>query len=283
MSNVIACIDGSAAAPAVCDYASWASQRLAAPLTLLHVLDHERYPVDSDLSGAIGLGAREQLLEELAALDEKRARLAMEQGRQMLEVASQRVVAQGASNPTLRQRHGSLASTLRDMAHEVRLLVMGLHGEASGDPAHPIGSQLESVVRTLQQPILIVPSHFQPPASALLAFDGSSTTRRSVERVVASPLLKEIPIHIVMVGKPTDEATQQLDWAVETLRGAGFSAERAHLDGEVEPAIHAYQSDHDLDLLIMGAYGHSRIREFLLGSTTTRLMRTTRSPLLVLR
>ena len=37
MTNVIACIDGSNAATAVCDYAAWASQRLSAPLTLLPV------------------------------------------------------------------------------------------------------------------------------------------------------------------------------------------------------------------------------------------------------
>ncbi|KUJ92104.1 MAG: universal stress protein [Pseudomonas sp. 63_8] len=38
MTHVTACIDGSASAPAVCDYAAWASQRLEAPLTFLHVL-----------------------------------------------------------------------------------------------------------------------------------------------------------------------------------------------------------------------------------------------------
>ncbi|MBX6040678.1 universal stress protein, partial [Pseudomonas juntendi] len=39
MTHVIACIDGSTSAPAVCDYAAWASLSLEAPLTFLHVLD----------------------------------------------------------------------------------------------------------------------------------------------------------------------------------------------------------------------------------------------------
>ncbi|HDZ38494.1 MAG TPA: universal stress protein, partial [Marinobacter sp.] len=42
--RVVACIDGSRAAPAVCDYAAWASKHMDSPLTLLHVLDEERYP-----------------------------------------------------------------------------------------------------------------------------------------------------------------------------------------------------------------------------------------------
>lgn len=33
----------------------------------------------------------------------------------------------------------------------------------------------------------------------------------------------------------------------------------------------------------MGAYGHSRIRQFLVGSTTTSMLRSTTSPLLLLR
>ena len=54
-------------------------------LTLLHVLDKEKYPASADLSGNIGLGSREHLLEELAMLDAQRAKLALEHGQHMLE------------------------------------------------------------------------------------------------------------------------------------------------------------------------------------------------------
>ena len=67
MSHVIACIDGSAAADSICDHAAWAAGRLNAPLMLLHVLDEARYPgtkspSETNLSGQLGLGARETLL-----------------------------------------------------------------------------------------------------------------------------------------------------------------------------------------------------------------------------
>ena len=42
--HVVACIDGSEAALAVCDYSAWASRRMDVPLMLLHVLDEEKYP-----------------------------------------------------------------------------------------------------------------------------------------------------------------------------------------------------------------------------------------------
>lgn len=283
MTHVLACVDGSAAASPLCDYAAWASSRLGAPLTLLHVLDHVRYPMEADLSGAIGLGSREYLLDELASLDERRGKIALEQGRLMLQAASERVVGNGVADPVIKQRHGDLVATLREMEEEIRLLVMGLHGEASSAPGHPIGSHLESAVRSIRRPILITPAEFQAPQSALLAFDGSATTRRSVELLVASPLLVGLPVHVLMVNRPSEEAASQLDWAVGQLQAAGFDVRRAHREGDVEPTLHAYQAEHRLDLLVMGAYGHSRIREFLLGSTTTKLLRTTTGPLLILR
>ncbi len=57
----------------------------------------------------------------------------------------------------------------------------------------------------------------------------------------------------------------------------------ASLKGDVEAELHRYQEEHDLDLVVMGAYGHSRIREFLIGSTTDRLIRHARVPHLILR
>lgn len=57
MTQVIACIDGSTSAPAVCDYAAWASLSLEAPLTFLHVLDQRQYPVAADLVAISALAA----------------------------------------------------------------------------------------------------------------------------------------------------------------------------------------------------------------------------------
>src|SRR5690554_1184105 len=71
MLRIVACIDGSRAAPAVCDYAAWASRHMETPLMLLHVLDEGRYPAEPDLAGSIGLGSREHLLDELADLDRR--------------------------------------------------------------------------------------------------------------------------------------------------------------------------------------------------------------------
>jgi len=279
----MACIDGSPQAAAVCDCSAWASKRLDAPLTLLHVLDRQQYPVSGDLSGIIGLGSREFLLQELATLDEKRAKLALEEGRMMLDAARQRAISAGVAEPECRQRHGDLVESLRDLQDETRLLVIGRQGEDSGDAIQHIGSQLENVIRTMQRPILVAPGDFSAPQSVMLAFDGSATSRKGVEMLAGSPLFKGMPIHLVMVAADTADNQAQLENARGVLTAAGFNVEIAIRAGEVEPTLHAYQAEHGIDLLVMGAYGHSRIRQFFVGSTTTSMIRTTRTPLLLLR
>lgn len=283
MNQVMACIDGSPQAAAVCDCAAWASQQLDAPLTLLHVLDQQQYPATGNLSGIIGLGSREYLLEELAALDEKRSKLALEEGRMMLDAARQRVITAGVAQPEVRQRHGDLVETLRDLEPDTRLLVIGKQGEDSGTDLQLIGSQLESVIRTLHRPILVTPASFSVPTSVMLAFDGSATTRKGVEMLAASPLFKGIALHLVMVGEDTAEHRALLEAARDALVAAGFEVHIAIRSGDVEPALHAYQAEHQVGLLVMGAYGHSRIRQFLVGSTTTQMIRSTTTPLLLLR
>ncbi|MGV8990592.1 MAG: universal stress protein [Thiobacillus sp.] len=284
MSQVIACIDGSSITLAVCDYAAWASRQLDAPLDFLHVLGKSEYPIPVDLSGNIGLGSREHLLQELAELDEKRSKVALEQGRLMLDAAKARALDDGVTSPiTSRQRHGELVDTLIEFESDIRLLVMGRQGEQGDSAGEHIGSHLENVVRTLHRPILVIPADYSEPQRILIAFDGSATTRKAVEMVAASPLFCSLPCHVVMVGADKPEAHEQLEWARATLAKAGFEVTASLRAGQVEDVLCAYRTEHAIDLIVMGAYGHSKIREFLVGSTTTKLIRQSKVPLLLLR
>ncbi|HQS99958.1 MAG: universal stress protein UspA [Hydrogenophilales bacterium 16-64-46] len=283
MTKVIACIDASRIAPAACDFAAWASRRMDAPLEFLHVLPRPGQPLAADLSGNIGLGSQEHLLQELAELDEKRGRLALEQGRHLLDAAQARARAAGVIEPAARQRHGDLVDTLRELEGEIRLLVMGREGEDGERLGEHIGSHLENTVRTLHRPILVVPGDYREPQRILVAFDGSATTRKAVEMVAASPLFRGLPVHVVTVGPDKSDTHAPLAWARSTLEGRGFAVTTQVLAGTVEEALCAYRTAHAIDLIVMGAYGHSRIREFLVGSTTARLIRQAKIPLLLLR
>ncbi|WP_275097991.1 universal stress protein [Sedimenticola hydrogenitrophicus] len=279
-TNVIACIDGTKVSTAVSDYAAWASLQLAAPLILLHVLDKSAYPVKGNLSGNIGLGSREALLQELAELDEKRGRLALEQGRVMLETARQQALADGVSEPVVHQRHGDLLDSLLSIEQDTRLLVLGKHDENLG--AH-VGSRLETLVRSLHRPMLVCPAAYKRPEQVMIAFDGSKTAHKSVDMVAGSPLFRGMPCHVVMVGTDAAAHREQLDWARQTLEASGFDVSTTLREGDVEATLCDYRREHAIDILVMGAYGHSVIRRFLVGSTTTAMIRNAQIPVLLLR
>lgn len=286
MSKIIACIDGSNAAPAVCAAASWAQQQLDAPLQLLHVLEKSDYPTESDMSGTIGLGTREHLLEELAELDSRRSRLLLEQGRFMLHAAQQQIEACGVPAERIEclQRHDNLVDSLLGIQAEMRLLIMGRQGEAHANVGKAVGSHLENVTRTLQQPILVAPEGFTAPRRFMLAYDGSATANKTLTMLAQSPLLKGVPCHLVMAGKRVERQREQLTNAEHMLLGQGFEVTPLTLEqGEVRTALLEHARSHDIDLLVMGAWGHSRIRQLLVGSMTNWMLHNSPVPLLLLR
>lgn len=282
-TQVLACVDGSTYSPAVCDAAAWAALQLDAPLTFLHMSSKSLQPPTADLSGSIGLGAQESLLEELAAIDQKRGKLAQERGRQMLAAARERARAAGVATPEGLQRHGGLVETLTELEAGIRLLVMGKRGEAAAVASEHLGSHLERVIRAMHRPILVTTEEFRAPKSVMIAFDGSATTRKGVQMVADSPLFRGLPCHLVMSGADTAEARALLAQARQTLVAAGFEAPAGILPGEPEGVLTRYQQEHGIDMMIMGAYGHSRIRQLLIGSTTTEMLRKSTGPLLLLR
>ncbi|MDO9477309.1 MAG: universal stress protein [Pseudohongiella sp.] len=281
--KVIACIDDSQYAESVCDYAAWCVARMDAPLSLLHELDKDESSLAQNFSGSIGLGAQEALLQELAGLDQQRARIALEQGKLMLQAAAQRVEAKGVPHVETRQRHGELVDTLVELEPETRMFVVGKRGHRTASAHGHIGSHVESLIRALHKPVLIAQQSFAPPQRVMMAFDGSLTMRKGVHMMAASPLFKGLPCHLVMVGPDTDVARAQLAEASTILIKAGFETTTAIVAGEADVALTHYQQQQNIDLMIMGAYGHSRIRHLILGSTTTAMISKTTISLMVLR
>ncbi len=75
MKTLLACLDDSIYTQSVIDHAVWAAGRLDAQLELMHTLErHPERAQTSNLSGSIGLGAKSDLLSELATLDEQRSK-----------------------------------------------------------------------------------------------------------------------------------------------------------------------------------------------------------------
>ncbi|GAB3337578.1 universal stress protein [Marilutibacter aestuarii] len=278
--RVVAALDASSYTFSVAGTAAWAASRLGAPLTLLHAIDRANSGSSEDLSGSLALGDREVLLEQLASVDAERARLAQARGRELLDLARERLAEQVDMEAECRLRHGALVDNLLDIEADVRLFVVGKRGEHADFAKAHLGSNLERVVRAVHRPVLVAARAFKAPRGFMIAFDGSATTAKCVEMVVASPLLAGMPCRLLAVG---DAEPRGFQAAAARLREAGFEVEAQCLPGTPDTVIAAEVERQRIELLVMGAYGHSRIRQLIVGSTTTTVLRQCNIPVLLLR
>lgn len=279
---VLACIDGSSYSKDVCSYGAWIARTINAPLTFLHTIEQSSTPEVSNLSGAIGLGASEDLLNELTTVEQVRRKLLIQKGKLMLEAAKTEAQSAGVSDVKLSQQHGSLPETLIDREEESRFLVVGIRGESHENNQKSIGATLEIVIRSLHKPILVVNKTFTPPQKIMLAYNASTAAKKALNMVASSLLFKNIECHIVHVG--TAGSTDNiLDEAKNILVTAGLKVKTSQLSGQVDEALASYQLENNIDLTVMGAFSHNRVRDFLIGSFTAKMLTATQRPLLLLR
>ncbi len=280
MATILACTDGSLYGKSIYEHAAWVAGRLGAGVKVLHAIERDEAPANDDLSGNLGFHANTELLEELTKLDEAHARVARLRGKAILEDAEKQL--QGLTVTTV-QRHGALVDSIVEFESESSLLVLGKRGEHADFSKGHLGSNLERIVRSAKIPVLVAAREFKHVERFTVAFDGGSSVLKAINYLCTQPLLKEAECDLIAIGKPDSDLARSLEGSATALRGAGYTVEAQILPGDPEDIISAKVKDTGSDLLVMGAYGHSRIREFILGSTTTALIRTCHVPVLLFR
>ncbi len=283
-TRVLMLVDGSIYSESVCDHAAWIANSIGAAVDVVHVLTRRDGANErKDLSGSIGLGARSSLLDELSELDVQRARLAQEHGRHILDDAKARLLADGVKHVSTRMRHGEIAETLSALEAEAAVVVIGKRGEAADFESLHLGSNLERVVRQTHKPVLVSSRTFKPIKRLMVAYDGGKSVEKAIDTMVSLPALQHLECHLLTVGTVTSTLKSQLQDAAERLRSVASSVTTDRLSGIAEKVIAEQIVERNIDLLLMGAYGHSRIRSLLIGSTTTEMLRACQVPVVLVR
>lgn len=281
--KIIALIDGSVYSQSLCEHAAWVASRSGWSVELLHILGRREGAEKGDYSGSIALGARSALLAELAALDEQRARLVSQRGRAILEDARAILDAAGVNEITTRLRHGDIVDTVVAQEASADLVMIGKRGEAADFARGHLGSNLERIVRSCTRPVFVASRAFRPIARVLVAWDGGASAMKAVDHIARTPFYAGLEVHVVTVGTATPEVRKGLDDASAMLAAAGITAETSVIAGQPDRALSTFVDEAGFDLLVMGAYGHSRIRSLIIGSTTTEMIRSCKVPVVLIR
>ena len=281
--KIVALVDGSIYSASVCDHAAWIASRTGASLELVHVLGRREASYTHDHSGASARGARTALMEELAALDAQRAKLISHRGRAILDDAQALLEKVGVTEVTTRLRNGDIVEAVADVEADARVILIGKRGEAADFAKGHLGSNLERIIRASHKPVFVASRAFKPISKVLVAYDGGASAMKAVDHIARSPLFQGLAVHIVAVGTATPEVTKGLNDARAMLQAAGIEAETSVLPGQPEAALAKLVEEAQFDMLVMGAYGHSRIRSLIIGSTTTAMIRACKVPVVLMR
>ena len=142
--------------------------------------------------------------------------------------------------------------------------------------------QLEKVLRSTPRPIIAVPEKLsQRGDGVLIAYDGSLQAARAVHALVASGLCNAGRTTVVSVDADSEAAARGLaDRARDylELHGIETTVKPVKSDRPVGEVILEEIVSQQPEILVAGAHGQSRLKEFFLGSVTAEFLRQSPVP-----
>lgn len=280
---IFACVDGSKFSNSVCEYGIEISKTTQIPLKLLNTIEHSHKSNKVDFSGNLGLGEKDELLEELSNEDEKESKALINNGKELLNTLKQKANDAGLRSVITSQRHGKLYDNLLELQAKVRLLIIGLRGKDS-QGNNIVGEQIEEILRNIEVPTLLVNQEFRPINKIMMAYDGSTSSIKALQSIVKSPLFKQdVRRYIVNVCNDERKSRMLLAQAAELLHDTKLNIELVSIKGEPLNELLKFQSEHDIDAIVMGAFSHGKIRSAIFGSFTSKMIQNSSKPLILIR
>lgn len=279
--KIYAYVDQSRFAESVWRHAVWAAKQLSADVEIIHVLDQPFTIATHDFSGYQVLDNPQVAMEERVRLDEMQNRVLIDDGRKLLDAVAERVRDAGVANVSQRLFQGTLLEHLRENTGDCLMAIIGKRGEGAGqDPQH-LGRNVERLVRSAHRPIMVAAAEYTPIKRAIIAWDGGESSGKAVHLLSTRPLLHNVQTTLVHVTDRPERLPASLDDAREHLQASGMDVATEGVDGQVADAILAEMQRSEAELLVIGAYGHSRIRHLVIGSTTTEILMRSETSVLV--
>lgn len=226
-------------------------------------------------------GMRTEILARQKAEDDARAKAALER----FEAAAAKA---GLTRHETRRAEGDPREQLGLHGRYADLIVVG-QADPNAPGTRESASIVEDLILSCGRPVLLVPYIGllqQVGRRILVAWDASREAARAVAD--AMPMLERADsVRVVSVdAKPSANGHGQMPGADLALYLArhGIDVEVAHVGSSgvaVGDVLLNQASDHDADMIVMGCYGHARLRELVLGGATRTMLRTTPVPVLM--
>ena len=274
--------DGSANSLKALEYGIYIARKLDASLIGLYVLDVNliQGPMLTDISGSVGMPPYDGFFDAIeTSLNEKADCI--------LKDFQERCQKSGI-NVEVKKTIGRISPIIIEEAQNADLILMAKKGEHFHlKEGGLLGSVAEAVVRDSGKPVLVTPENFVEIESMALAYDGSDSALKALELSLELSKKAVWPITIVIItsdAKKADTLSAQIEEMNEKDSSAPMAdCETIILSGKDQDEIIKFIKEGSVELMVMGAYGHNRLRELFLGSTTSHVIRKSPIPVLLTR
>ena len=274
IKRILVPTDGSDSAMVGVRYAVALAQRSKAILCGLHVVDIKflEGAFLRDISASLGT-APINYQGSMSLILEERGTAALDLFKQVCEES-------GVSFEVSRLT-GVVPRCIVEKSELTDLIVMGRSGEHTEWLDGLVGSTTEAVVRRTQLPVLVTGIDTPGTNRFMVAYDGSPHAKHALHAAARIGVEWRLPCHVLVVGEAKAESL--LEEARSYLAPHDVTAEYVLRNGDPSETIVAYAKECEADLLLMGAYGHTKVRELVVGSTTAYALNHAPCPLLLSR
>lgn len=276
MKRILMPVDGSVSGDIALEYCIYIAQKLNTAIAGLHVLDINllQGPMLTDISGAVGMSPYDGFFDAIETSLSEKADFILNNFRERCRKA--------AVEADIKKVIGKIGETIIEEAQDSDLIVMARKGEHFHlKEGGLLGSVAQSVIRNSGKPVMITPEKFVEIESMGIAFDGSPSAIKALEFSLKISQQAAWPLTAIIITQDPEKSAKLNLQIEETAELHETDCEVIILPGKEGDEILKFINEGTIELIVMGAYGHNRLRELLLGSTTTHIINKSPIPILL--
>jgi nucleotide-binding universal stress UspA family protein len=272
-AEILVCLDGSKYSQAAVEYAAQIAVEHDASLTGVGVID---LPGILRASGPAPIGAmRSDELSEQHHVKEARGIVA-----QILKDFEGTCREKGIRYSI----HSETGTPFREIIEESKFhdfIILGQKTFFRHGVGRERGNTLHRILHNGLTAVFAVPDSVREIKKVLVAYDNSVQATKAIQMFLLLHIWNQCDITLLNVNSDAARAKQLLDRLGEYVGRYGIQPAKVHLRGRPDKAILSYIREHEIDLLVMGAYGKRTASEFVFGSATKSLIDHADIPLFI--
>lgn len=277
MKSILIPTDGSKNSRISLDYGLYLAAACGAEISGLNVIDIRALegPFMSDISGSLGFSPFQNYLPKFQQTLEER-------GDAILDDFKNYCVER-AVQPRLKRVTGIIPNMIADEAKRVDLVIIAQRGEHEKWSSGLLGSTTESVVRKSPRPVLVTPNTFRRFERVLIAYDGSLEANRALKTCCELVTILRCGVKVLFITEDEERSGELAAEVGDFASPYKIDLETVWLRGDAAKKILEYAENNKIDLIVMGAFGHSRVHDLILGGTTVYVIRNSTIPIMLNR